>query len=313
MSQSGSTPTGSAAQPSCQAATTPEQVRRDALADEVRAGTAIPDHIVSFDGFEHEVYVDRGFTPPVVIVAQSDASTDRMLSLPSIRKQKHLIVKLHAMAKNYERAMRGEAQEPVPDSPPAATDEEGEPVEIASILDCVQYYSREIPRWNQMTDTNVVILDDAGRPLQTYFHASWLANTAPRQPKCQSQVASWGIAGQDQGGHGIGARLGGWGGRANLFPQDAVLNNDTEWKSLDAAADLCSGRGFLTAHFVTPEYYTLQVRPHTFDIITGVTSKTCPPTNLARENTRVGNYPPTASDRTNMQLHSNAIKRACKV
>jgi len=127
MSQSGTIPPDSAAQSSdCQAATTPEQVRKEALADEVRAGTAVPDHIVSFDGFEHEVYVDRAFNPPVVIVAQSDASTDRMLSLSSIRKQKRFIVKLHAMALNYGRAMRGEPQQPIPDEPPAAADEEGE-------------------------------------------------------------------------------------------------------------------------------------------------------------------------------------------
>lgn len=112
----------------CQTASTAEEARKEAMKDEVRAGTAVPDHRVTLEGFEFDVYVDRSYNPSVVVVWQPLESMDRLLNLPSIREQKYLLRKLQVVTANYARSMRGEPPEPVPaDGLTANADDEGEP------------------------------------------------------------------------------------------------------------------------------------------------------------------------------------------
>jgi hypothetical protein len=297
----------------CQAVTTPEEVRKEAMKDEVRAGTAVADHRVMLEGFEFDVYIDRAFSPPVVVVWQPLESMDRLLSLPSIRKQKNLLRKLEVVAANYARSMRGEPPETVPaDDQSADADEEGEPEAPSNILDCIRYYPEEDTNFVYLFNVlNEVHIDNVGRPDWSNFRASNAPPTADRDKRCQSTVAGWGKPGMDQGGHGIGARLSGWGGRANLTPQDSVLNQSSEWKSLDAAADACASRKYLTNHRVWFNYDAGQVRPVAYTVKTYAYSKTCPPKLLVDVTTDVGNYLPALSDLSKMQLHSNAVKRAC--
>jgi hypothetical protein len=70
---------------------------------------------------------------------------------------------------------------------------------------------------------NRVTIDSIGRPSQS--HIGWAGRplAAPRQEKCQSEVGKWGEPG-DEGGHMVGRALGGYGGRANLVPQNQTLN-----------------------------------------------------------------------------------------
>jgi hypothetical protein len=295
----------------CQTISTPEEVRKEAMEDEVRAGTAIPDHRVTLDGFEFDVYVDHSFSPPVVVVWQPLESMDRLLTLPSIRKQKYLLRKLQVVTANYARSLRGEPPTPVPtDDQPASSDEEGEPVGVTDIHECIPYYAQSDIGTYSFNVVNTIQIDNYGRPGWSDFRSNTMPMTAERDKQCQREVKSWGRS-TDQGGHGIGSRLSGWGGRANLGPQDGTLNMSNEWKSLDAAADACASRGHMTGHRVWFAYDAGQLRPKSYTVKTYTYSKTCPPKLLADVTTDVGNYLPALSDLTAMTLHSNEVKRAC--
>jgi hypothetical protein len=80
-------------------------------------------------------------------------------------------------------------------------------------------------------------IDGAGRPARAYADLPPIAGE-PRSPACRSDVGGWGDAEDPEndydGGHLIGAQLGGWGRRANLVPQDANFNRGT-WAVLENA------------------------------------------------------------------------------
>ncbi|WP_438026378.1 DNA/RNA non-specific endonuclease [Sorangium sp. So ce233] len=111
------------------------------------------------------------------------------------------------------------------------------------ISDCPQYFpSGDRNVWHSF-DGEHYYIDGSGRPHRAYAYLPPIA-TAPRKDTCQGNVGSWGDAENPSndydGGHLIGSQLGGWGGRANLVPQDANFNRGN-WVTLENKMALCAG------------------------------------------------------------------------
>ena len=86
-------------------------------------------------------------------------------------------------------------------------------------------------------------IDASGRPEQAIALLPPIGADA-RDEGCQGDVGRWGDAlpGDDDydGGHLIGAQLGGWGGRANMVPQIANFNRGN-WLQMENAVASCAG------------------------------------------------------------------------
>jgi DNA/RNA non-specific endonuclease len=83
--------------------------------------------------------------------------------------------------------------------------------------------------------TNVFI-DQQGRPFSAQMKVPPL-RAAPRIGRCQSFVGRLGGAGYD-GGHLVGSSMGGWGGRANMVPQNSNFNRGV-WAQAENAFVRC--------------------------------------------------------------------------
>ncbi|WP_437761021.1 DNA/RNA non-specific endonuclease [Sorangium sp. So ce1389] len=108
------------------------------------------------------------------------------------------------------------------------------------ISDCPQYFpSGDRNKWHSF-DGEHYYIDGSGRPSRAYAYLPPIAS-APRRD-CQGTVGRWGDAENPSndydGGHMIGAQLGGWGGRANLVPQDSNFNQGN-WVALENKMALC--------------------------------------------------------------------------
>lgn len=306
---------------------TPQQARKASLTAEIQAGTAVPDHVINLDGYEWEIYVDRSFSPPVVVPAQTMESINRLLSLKSVRKQKTLMLTGKIKALNYARAMRGEPQESVPtkaqtDKMFADAEDEGEPEatgEVERIRDCPDRFDKD-DSWavHDLPNHMKVFIDEVGRPGWSYMMLGETVIPSKRNEECQKTVA--GLPGAkkdtDEGGHSIGARLGGWPKRANLTPQDGALNKSYEWKQIDATVDLCAFHGYspeyvVASHYPTDDTYTN--RPQLYDItLTVYVPGVCPPPKKTND-IAVLNRNPTQDDKAGMQYFTDIFKGICKV
>lgn len=96
-----------------------------------------------------------------------------------------------------------------------------------NITDCPQYFpTSDRNSWHSLSGEYYYI-DGSGRPERAYKYMPPIASES-RQSTCQANVGRWGDAENPSddydGGHMIGSQLGGWGGRANLVPQDLNFN-----------------------------------------------------------------------------------------
>jgi DNA/RNA non-specific endonuclease len=142
-----------------------------------------------------------------------------------------------------------------------------------AISDCVKYFpSGDRSVWHNF-DGEYFFIDGSGRPHRAYKYLP-LITAAPRQDTCQTNVGQWGDAENPNndydGGHLIGSQLGGWGGRANLVPQDANFNRGN-WAQLENKMALCAGlpsgrlRYYIGANYpntttLIPNNMTMEIR-----------------------------------------------------
>ncbi|MCY1082259.1 DNA/RNA non-specific endonuclease [Archangium lansingense] len=110
-----------------------------------------------------------------------------------------------------------------------------------AISDCPKYFptgDRNI--WHNF-DGEYYLIDGSGRPSRAYKYLPPIS-AAARIDSCQLNVGQWGDAENPSndydGGHMIGSQLGGWGGRANLVPQDANFNRGN-WLQLENKMATC--------------------------------------------------------------------------
>jgi hypothetical protein len=113
----------------------------------------------------------------------------------------------------------------------------------AAISDCPKFFpSADRNTWHNINGEHYFI-DSSGRPHRAYAYLPPIT-AASRDDSCQLNVGQWGDAenpGNDyDGGHLIGSQLGGWGGRANLVPQDANFNRGN-WVQLENKMATCGG------------------------------------------------------------------------
>jgi YHS domain-containing protein len=109
---------------------------------------------------------------------------------------------------------------------------------------CPQYFSSEDWGESFLFDSNKVTLDVVGRPYISFVISDKPLPTAQRQDYCQRKIGTWGLP-DDVGGHLVASSLGGWGGRANIVPQNGVLNN-SEWKRIENQVRRCMVAGYIT-------------------------------------------------------------------
>jgi hypothetical protein len=114
-------------------------------------------------------------------------------------------------------------------------------VDQAVISDCPKYFpSGDRNIWHNF-DGEYYFIDGSGRPHRAYKYLPPIA-AAARIDSCQLNVGQWGDAENPNndydGGHLIGSQLGGWGGRANLVPQDANFNRGN-WAQLENKMATC--------------------------------------------------------------------------
>lgn len=85
-------------------------------------------------------------------------------------------------------------------------------------------------------------IDSRGRPATAYKTLGPVV-AAPRQTTCQTTVGNWGSPSSSyDGGHMIGSQLGGWGGRANLVPQQYNFNRGN-WARIENKLVTCGRLG----------------------------------------------------------------------
>jgi hypothetical protein len=110
-----------------------------------------------------------------------------------------------------------------------------------NIADCPQYFPSSDRNKYHSFDGEHYYIDGSGRPQRAYKYLPPVA-AASRNQTCQSNVGRWGDAENPSndydGGHMIGAQLGGWGARANLVPQDANFNQGN-WNQVEGAMAKC--------------------------------------------------------------------------
>ncbi|WP_241758371.1 DNA/RNA non-specific endonuclease [Myxococcus landrumensis] len=145
-------------------------------------------------------------------------------------------------------------------------------VSQAAISDCPKYFpASDRSIWHNF-DGEYYFIDSAGRPNRAYKDLPPIV-AAPRVSTCQTNVGQWGDAENPSndydGGHLIGSQLGGWGGRANLVPQDANFNRGN-WVALENAMADCgslpSGRMRYTLGANYPNSTTLIPNTMTMEI-----------------------------------------------
>jgi DNA/RNA non-specific endonuclease len=114
-------------------------------------------------------------------------------------------------------------------------------VSALTISDCPKYFpSGDRNVWHNF-DGEYYYIESYGRPNKAYKYLPPIV-AAARQDTCQTNVGQWGDAENPNndydGGHMIGSQLGGWGGRANLVPQDANFNRGN-WVQLENKMATC--------------------------------------------------------------------------
>jgi hypothetical protein len=110
------------------------------------------------------------------------------------------------------------------------------------ITECPQFFpASDRNTWHSLNGMYHFI-DSSGRPHRAYAYLPPI-NAAARSETCQTNVGRWGDAADPNndydGGHLIGSQLGGWGGRANLIPQDANFNRGN-WVVLENKMAKCA-------------------------------------------------------------------------
>ncbi len=114
-------------------------------------------------------------------------------------------------------------------------------VTLSAISDCPKYFpSTDRNVWKNF-DGEYYYIEGYGRPYRAYKYLPPIVAEA-RWDSCQTSVGQWGDAENPSndydGGHMIGSQLGGWGGRANLVPQDANFNRGN-WVQLENKMATC--------------------------------------------------------------------------
>lgn len=110
-----------------------------------------------------------------------------------------------------------------------------------AITDCAKFFpTADRTKWHSFNG-EFYYIDSSGRPNKAYADLPPIKAEA-RQDACQTSIGQWGDAENPSndydGGHLIGSQLGGYGGRANIVPQDANFNRGN-WAQLENKMAKC--------------------------------------------------------------------------
>lgn len=137
-----------------------------------------------------------------------------------------------------------------------------------NVTDCPEFFpSSDRSKWHTIGGESYYI-DSAGRPSRAYSDLPPIVKEA-RMTSCQSKIGRWGDAENTSndydGGHLIGSQLGGWGGRANIVPQDANFNQGN-WVALENKMAKCGSLASRRLHYYITVGYPSSTKlvPNTF-------------------------------------------------
>jgi len=129
-----------------------------------------------------------------------------------------------------------------------------------AITDCVKFFPIGDRNKAFALPSQFVYIDAQGRPAYASWHGGPSVTPLPgtRLP-CGTTVGTWGLK-TDVGGHMIPAALGGYGGRANIIPQDGSLNGGP-WRSVEYVPTLCRKKFPVQYQFTNVYFSPADVRP----------------------------------------------------
>lgn len=148
-----------------------------------------------------------------------------------------------------------------------------ERVRQQDISTCPKYFpSSDRSVWHNF-DGEYYYIEAYGRPSRAYKYLPPIS-AAARWDSCQTSIGQWGDAENPSndydGGHLIGSQLGGWGGRANIVPQDANFNRGN-WAQLENKMATCGslpsgriryyiGTNYPNSTALVPNTFTMELR-----------------------------------------------------
>jgi len=149
-----------------------------------------------------------------------------------------------------------------------------------NIADCIKFYPKEDSNLYYLAGVDYLHIDPWGRPDHSFIEVLETPAKVVPDWACERKVGKWGDDG-DVGGHLIAARFGGWGGRANLTPQNEVLNSNTAIGRIENAVAYCMKRNYFPMQYSQTAQYRdllkIDVRPYSYQASLGVNRPTCPP------------------------------------
>lgn len=243
--------------------------RRLTLHERIRADSVPVDHVARIGKYDYKIYVDRGVAPFDVAAIITDESRSRLgnyddpqVFVADVKRHRVLVIE-------YMNSLRGTpSPSTVPEpqmgsdaaAPPPPPPEEG----------CPDIFPKSV--WNKdfKLGNDHVSIGLTGLPA-----GSWVDWSVPAVPvainkTCQGKVGKLGGRIDDDGGHLIGAQLGGWNKRANLVPQNINLNRGL-WRKMQDEVAQCAINGYGAYHRAIPAYDPVAnppPRPHSFSMVT---------------------------------------------
>jgi hypothetical protein len=225
----------------------PEQNR---FREAIQEGVVQADHVASIGEYQYNVYIDKSTNPMVVFIDLTDESRRALTSVENVNYFDEQLDRQGKLEKQYRKLIL-EGRQPADinlvgltrsfkKAKKAKTSAVEQPEDIKA---CVKFFPEEdrSKSHNLYSNTDIAINAD-GLP----WHAQKIHWVAPIKVNgsqtCQDKVAGWGMAG-DQGGHLIGAAMGGPRERANLTPQNGTLNQG-QWNRIENTARYCIKRGY---------------------------------------------------------------------
>jgi hypothetical protein len=174
--------------------------------------------------------------------------------------------------------------------------------------DCVKFYGSTVRDKRYQAHGQAVHIDSVGRPDLAF--KAWQYYEPIRKghdnTKCQRDVGNWGNA-DDQGGHLIADSLGGWGGRANLVPQNGAMNTGIWNHKVEDTVRRCVKSGLGVNYTVSALYLNDTVRPASLEAMLFVYAGE----NVYQSQVHLANRSPTSLERNEAQRFSNDFREVC--
>ena len=280
-----------------------------ALCTSLHAEEAL-DHVARIGSYDYEISVDRSVWPYSVSAVITEESRirqgqykDPVRFVDDLKRHRLLVV-------NYMNSLRGTPSVELEPAPEII-----EPVADRPIEGCPKVFEKSLRGTEHDIGKNKVSVGVYGYPGPS--SVSWQVPVVPARiyEDCQARVGKMGGRNDDDGGHLIGAQLGGWGKRANLVPQNYNLNRGM-WRQMQNEVANCTINGYTAYHNAWPIYDTSKpedARPTHFQAVTQVQSIVPPWDTYDAITTPIPNKFVDEETRAELNKIVTGLKKFCKI